>query len=119
MRSKRPLKEKNEAPEADGEAPEEQMEQLQVDEPAVNGTAEAAEAEEALQKKIRNLTKKVGRLRQSQQVGLTGFLQLRAIEELKERKKNGEQLERTQHRKIESEAEVQAELDAMGKPAGG
>ncbi|KAG8818128.1 hypothetical protein FRC17_010966 [Serendipita sp. 399] len=50
-----------------------------------------------LQKKIRNLNKK-----------------LKAIEELKEKVKRGEKLEATQHKKIDSEAEIRKELASLG-----
>jgi len=53
-----------------------------------------------VQKKIRNLNKK-----------------LKAIEELKEKAKRGEKLETTQHKKIESEAEIRSELAALSAAA--
>jgi len=49
-----------------------------------------------VQKKIRNLSKK-----------------LKAIDELKEKAQRGEKLETTQHKKIESEAEIRKELNAL------
>ena len=41
-------------------------------------------------------------------------LQLKAIEELKEKQKKGERLEATQLKKIDTEAEIRKELGAMG-----
>jgi len=49
-----------------------------------------------VQKKIRNLSKK-----------------LKAIDELKEKAQRGEKLETTQHKKIESEAEIRKELNGL------
>jgi translation initiation factor 2A len=40
-------------------------------------------------------------------------LQLKAIDELKEKAQRGEKLETTQHKKIESEAEIRKELSAL------
>ena len=40
--------------------------------------------------------------------------QLKAIEELKEKQKKGERLEATQLKKIETEAEIRAELSKLG-----
>jgi len=50
----------------------------------------------AVEKKLRNLTKK-----------------LKAIEQLKERRDSGEALEQTQLQKIESESEIRRELDTL------
>lgn len=44
---------------------------------------------------------------------LMNFFQLKAIEELKEKAKRGEQLEAAQLRKMEGEAEIRAELSAL------
>lgn len=38
---------------------------------------------------------------------------LKAIDELKEKAQRGEKLETTQHKKIESEAEIRKELNAL------
>ena len=41
-------------------------------------------------------------------------MQLKAIEELKEKQKRGERLEATQLKKIEGEAEIKKELSTLG-----
>lgn len=41
-------------------------------------------------------------------------MQLKAIEELKEKQKRGERLEATQLKKIEGEAEIKKELATLG-----
>lgn len=50
-----------------------------------------------VEKKLRNLTKK-----------------LKAIEQLKERRDKGETLEQTQLQKIDGEADIRRELEALG-----
>jgi translation initiation factor 2A len=45
------------------------------------------------------------------------LLQLKAIEELKEKAKRGERLEITQTRKMEGEVEIRKELESLGAPA--
>ena len=42
------------------------------------------------------------------------YLQLKAIDELKEKQKKGERLEATQLKKIDTEAEIRKELAALG-----
>ncbi|KAK4686187.1 translation initiation factor 2A, partial [Tremellales sp. Uapishka_1] len=73
---------------------EESLETLKVEEPVV---AETNGEEEAVQKKIRNLTKK-----------------LKAIDELKMRRDSGEALEKTQLKKIDAESAVKAEISSLG-----
>jgi translation initiation factor 2A len=51
-------------------------------------------------------------LHDTKEVILTS-LQLKAIDELKEKAQRGEKLETTQHKKIESEAEIRKELNAL------
>jgi len=43
--------------------------------------------------------------------------QLKAIEDLKDRAKNGEQLEKTQLKKIETESQVRGEIATLGGTA--
>lgn len=43
--------------------------------------------------------------------------QLKAIEDLKDRAKNGEQLEKTQLKKIETESQVRGEIASLGGTA--
>jgi len=76
------------------------------------------------QKKVRNLNKKVRELlvRVSSEGKLTCWLghtcvQLKAIEELKEKSTRGERLEATQLKKIESEADIRKELAALSVSA--
>lgn len=66
----------------------------------VKDKAPAANDEDAAQKKIRNLTKK-----------------LKAIDDLKARVAKGEQLEKTQLQKVETEASVREEIRALGGEA--
>lgn len=70
-------------------------------------------------KKVRNLNKKVGVVGSCFLVplmrhGVSTFLQLKAIEELKEKAKRGERLEATQLKKMEGEAEIRKELASLG-----
>jgi len=44
------------------------------------------------------------------------LIQLKAIEELKEKSQRGERLEATQLKKIESEAEIRKELTSLSVP---
>ncbi|ORY22695.1 eukaryotic translation initiation factor eIF2A-domain-containing protein [Naematelia encephala] len=87
VRSKRPLKENG------GGAPVEEMEKLEVTPISPPVPVE----EDPAQKKIRGLQKK-----------------LRAIDELKEKLAKGEQMEKTQLKKIETEASIRAEITALG-----
>ena len=43
--------------------------------------------------------------------------QLKAIEDLKDRAKNGEQLEKTQLKKIDTESQVRGEIASLGGTA--
>lgn len=71
-----------------------------VEEPLAAELAKVVVDEDAAQKKIRNLTKK-----------------LKAIDDLRARIAKGEALEKTQMQKIESEASVRAEIAALGGEA--
>ena len=66
-----------------------------------------------VQKKIRNLSKKVWKHVHSVEEFKLTLLQLKAIDELKEKAQRGEKLETTQHKKIESETEIRKELNAL------
>jgi translation initiation factor 2A len=54
----------------------------------------------------------VASLHDTKEVILTS-LKLKAIDELKEKAQRGEKLETTQHKKIESEAEIRKELNVL------
>ena len=63
---------------------------------AADVSAQSAEAQSS-EKRLRNLSKK-----------------LKAIEQLKERRDKGEVLEQTQLQKIQTEAEIRAEMQSLG-----
>ncbi|RSH94843.1 hypothetical protein EHS25_004649 [Saitozyma podzolica] len=93
VRSKRPLKDGAEGKESEANTPAEVAEQVAK----VQIGEDAGAVDEAVAKKVRNLTKK-----------------LKAIEDLKDRIKKGDTLEKTQLQKIEGEAQIRSEIEALG-----
>jgi len=106
VRTKRAGKESGEA-NGTAATPEPPVEEMKA--------VEIAPEEDASAKKIRNLTKKVRRRHSGP--GDVPNLQLKAIEDLKERVAKGETLEKTQLKKIETEAQVKADIAALGGSA--
>ncbi|KAG8861249.1 hypothetical protein FRB96_003199 [Tulasnella sp. 330] len=86
--------------------------------PGVPPTPGTAEGLDPVQKKIRNLNKKVSSgnwslLWDKRDLTTVLNLQLKAIDELKEKVKKGDKMEATQLKKIEGEADIKKELAAM------